>query len=458
LNAAFQLEDSRVPSPPDLHIFPFQLEGIRFALDHPGTLLADEQGVGKTIQAIGLINVDSTLHKILVVCPASMRLIWKRELEKWLVRPLSIGVVGVDPTEPERLFHQSDILIINYDRLHRARKTLESIPYDLAILDECHFARSPQTKRTKAATGIKARRKLALSGTPILNRPIELLPVLSWLDPGQWPPNTWHQYALRYCGAFWDGFAWDSSGATNLKELANRLRSTIMIRRTKAEVLPELPPKLRTIIELSPTTEMRALVERELDAFKKIIGSRNGDPFGVGARDLKVNYDAIDWDNLSIARHQTALAKVPLVAQFVTEVLEGGSKKIVVFAHHRDVVTRLESALSKYHPVRLVGGMSPREKQASIDSFQLDPSCRAFIGNIQAAGVGITLAPASSHVVFAELSWVPAELSQCEDRLHRVGTVDSVLVQHLVLAGSLDAKMAKVLLKKQGILDRVLER
>jgi SWI/SNF-related matrix-associated actin-dependent regulator 1 of chromatin subfamily A len=99
--------------------------------------------------------------------------------------------------------------------------------------------------------------------------------------------------------------------------------------------------------------------------------------------------------------------------------------------------------------------MSPRDKQASIDTFGRDPSCRVFIGNIQAAGVGITLAPASSHVVFAELSWAPADLSQCEDRLHRVGTVDSVLVQHLVLEGSLDAMMAKVLLKKQGILDKI---
>ena len=443
--------------PPGLTYFPFQLEGIRFAFEHPGTLLADEMGVGKTIQAIGLINADTTLRKILIVCPASMRITWRRELEKWLVGLYFIGVIGVDSTQPECLFEQSDILIINYDRLHRFTQILQSTCYDLAVLDECHFAKSPTAKRTAVATCVQARRRLALSGTPIMNRPVELLPVLSWLDPIHWPRDAWHDYTVRYCGAYWNGFGWDTSGASHLNELSNRLRSTVMIRRTKAEVLPELPPKLRTVVELSPTTEIKTLVERELDAFKKVAGHNVEDPFVDSAYNLRIDYDAIDWDNLAIARHQTARAKVPLVAALVTELLEGSNQKIVIFAHHRDVVAGLSAALTKYSPVTLIGGMSPQDKQNSIDIFHFDPACRVFIGNIQAAGVGITLAPASSHCVFAELSWVPAEMSQCEDRLHRVGAIDSVLVQHVVLEGSLDAMMAKVLIKKQGILSRVLE-
>jgi SWI/SNF-related matrix-associated actin-dependent regulator of chromatin subfamily A-like protein 1 len=218
----------------------------------------------------------------------------------------------------------------------------------------------------------------------------------------------------------------------------------IMIRRTKAQVLPQLPEKIHTVVELYPTGNlMKRIIKQELDAYE--------------VRFLKVNHDSINWDDLARVRHQTALVKVPLIVQYVTEVLEGGVQKVVVFAHHRDVIAQLVEGLSSYHPVMLVGGMGPQERQDSIDAFQNDSAVRVFIGNIQAAGNGITLAPASSRCIFAELSWVPAEMTQCEDRLHRIGTKDSVHVQHLVLEGSLDAMMVKVLIKKQKVLDAVLD-
>ena len=137
------------------------------------------------------------------------------------------------------------------------------------------------------------------------------------------------------------------------------------------------------------------------------------------ARYLKVDHDSINWDDLARVRHGTALAKVPLVVKYVTEVLEGGVQKIVVFAHHRDVIAQLVEGLSSYQPVTVIGGMGPQERQDSIDAFQDEPLVRVFIGNIQAAGTGITLAPASSRCIFAELSWTPAEMTQCEDRLHQ---------------------------------------
>jgi SWI/SNF-related matrix-associated actin-dependent regulator 1 of chromatin subfamily A len=283
-----------------------------------------------------------------------------------------------------------------------------------------------------------------LSGTPILNRPIEIYPVLSWLLPQDWPSDGYFDFAQRYCGAYHNRFGWDFSGASNLAELSNRLHSSVMIRRTKAQVLPQLPEKIRTVVELYPAfAEIKRTIKQELDAYE--------------ARFLKVNHSLINWDDLARVRHQTALAKVPLIVQYVTEVLEGGVQKIVVFAHHRDVIAQLVDGLSSYHPVKLFGGMGPQDRQDSIDAFQRDPCVRVFIGNIQAAGNGITLAPASSRCIFAELSWTPAEMTQCEDRLHRIGTKDSVHVQHLVLEGSLDAMMVKVLIKKQRILDAVLE-
>ena len=160
-----------------------------------------------------------------------------------------------------------------------------------------------------------------------------------------------------------------------------------MIRRTKAQVLPQLPEKIRTVVELYPASaEIKRTIKQEFDAYE--------------ARFLKVNRGSINWDDLARVRHQTALAKVPLIVQFVTEVLEGGVQKIVVFAHHRDVIAQLVDGLSGYRPVTLIGGMGPQERQGSIDAFQRDPGVRVFIGNIQAAGNGITLAPASSRCIF----------------------------------------------------------
>lgn len=428
---------------PGLDLFPFQEDGIRFALEHEGTLIADEMGLGKSVQAIGVINEDPTVCRIIIVCPASMRIPWRRELERWLNRPLSIAVVGVDVGFIQTLFSK-DVLIINWDRLSRFTRELSASTYDLCVLDECHYTKSLEAQRTRAALGIKARRRLALSGTPILNRPIEIYPVLSWLQPQDWPSEGYFDFAQRYCGAYHNGFGWDFSGASNLPELSGRLHSSVMIRRTKAQVLPQLPEKIHTVVELYPTGNlMKRIIKQELDAYE--------------VRFLKVNHDSINWDDLARVRHQTALVKVPLIVQYVTEVLEGGVQKVVVFAHHRDVIAQLVEGLTDYRPVMLVGGMGPQDRQDSIDAFQDDSAVRVFIGNIQASGNGITLAPASSRCIFAELYWVPAEMTQCEDRLHRIGTRDSVHVQHLVLERSLDAMMVKVLIKKQKVLDAVLD-
>jgi SWI/SNF-related matrix-associated actin-dependent regulator 1 of chromatin subfamily A len=152
---------------------------------------------------------------------------------------------------------------------------------------------------------------------------------------------------------------------------------------------------------------------------------------------------------------ETAMAKVPYVLTFVSEALAAGSHKIVLWCHHRAVAHELMRGLSEHHPALLLGGMAPFYRQKAIDSFQTRPEVRVFIGGITAAGLGINLT-AASHCVFAKLSWVPAELSQAEDRLHRIGARDSVLVQHLVMSGSLDAIMARRLLAKQRTLDAVL--
>ena len=411
--------------------------------------------LGKTIQAIGLINADTTIQTVLIVCPASVKLLWKRELERWLSRPFEISVV-------ERDLVMASIVIINYDRLRQHSTLCESLHWDLAIFDECHYLKNPEARRTRIATAIKAKRRVALSGTPLLNRPVELLPVLTWLDPIIWPQNKWHEFGLRYCGGLWNGFGWEYGGATNLEELSHRLRETVMLRRIKTEVLPSLPAKFRSVIELSANSNLKEIVGAELWAFERwmetISGAEGpiGDGYQKAIKGLR-RFGGSKWDNLAIARHETALVKVPIVVEFTKELFSGGSGKIVIFAHHRDVIARLAEALAEFGPVTLTGGTSTRARMEAVDRFQSDPATRLFIGNIQAAGTGITLAPASCHCVFAEVSWVPAEMTQAEDRLHRIGTRDNVLIQHLVLEGSLDAIMVRRLIKKQEVLSRVLE-
>lgn len=445
-----------VPAPPGLSYFPFQLEGIHFALARSGTLLADEMGVGKTIQAIGLINADPTIRTVLIVCPASMKLPWKRELERWLERDLAIAVTDSDLV-------LAPIVIVNYDRLRQHAVALrEHLKWDLAIFDECHYLKNPEARRTKIATSIKATRRLALSGTPLQNRPVELLPILTWLDPINWPASKWHEFGLRYCGGCWNGFGWEYGGATNLEELSHQLRETVMLRRTKAEVLPALPAKFRSVIELSADSDLARVAQAEFWAFERWMeivsgaGGPSGDGYQKNVKSLR-RFQGDEWDNLAIARHQTALAKAPLVAQFVKELFSGGSGKITLFAHHRDVIATLAEALAEFGPVTLTGASSSPARRKAVERFQSESTTRLFIGNIQAAGTGITLAPASSHAIFAEISWVPAQMTQAEDRLHRIGTRANVLIQHLVLEGSLDAVMIRRLIIKQETLAKVLE-
>jgi SWI/SNF-related matrix-associated actin-dependent regulator of chromatin subfamily A-like protein 1 len=443
-------------------LFPYQLDGVRFLLEHPGALLADEMGLGKTVQAIGLINADPAIRTILVVCPATMKLVWKRELENWLTRSFAIRVIGAPPNVINAKQPSIDITIVNYDRLAANYWALLKTRWDLVIFDECHYLKNPEARRTKIATAIQGDRRLALSGTPLLNRPVELLPVLTWLDPVHWPRNKWHEFGLRYCGAFWNGFGWEYNGATNLEELSLALHSSLMLRRTKAEVLPSLPAKFRSVIELSVNSDLRRIVQAEWWAFERWMEVHSGAPFGPTGDGYKARvknlrrFGGETWDNLAKARHETALLKEPLVAEYVRELFKGGSGKIVIFAYHRDVIHQLTIELLEFGPVTLTGQTPPQGRIQVVEQFQTEPHTKVFIGNIQAAGVGITLAPASSHCIFAELSWVPAEMTQAEDRLHRIGAQDNVLVQHLVLEGSVDAIMVRRLLKKQEVLDSVL--
>jgi SWI/SNF-related matrix-associated actin-dependent regulator 1 of chromatin subfamily A len=457
--------DIEVPSPPNLEYLPFQRAGIAFANSRPATLFADEMGLGKTIQAIGVINADRSISNIVIVCPASLRLNWSRELGRWLVRPLTIGVVGKATDWPE-----SNIVIVPWSLVTKVLQLRER-DWDLAILDESHYAKNPKAARTKAVVGseargskpaqlgIRARRRIALTGTPILNRPVEIFPVLHWLSPEDFP--SFLRFAKRYCNAYKNRFGWDFSGASNLLELQSRLRASVMLRREKKDVLTELPPKLRQVVELPANGAARAIATEQqawnrheaLRAEIEIAKTSDTDYAEAVAR-LR-NASRIAFAELSAARKELALSKVEACIEHITDALEAGSPKIVVFAHHQEVISALARGLSDYSPVTLTGETAMADRQTAVDRFQTDPKFRVFIGSITAAGVGLTLT-AAAHVVFVELDWVPANITQAEDRCHRIGQTESVLIQHLVLDGSLDSHMAHLIVAKQQTISSAL--
>jgi len=444
--------DIPLPVPSGRKYFGYQRAGIAYALAHQGTLIADEMGLGKTIQAIGVINASPDIHTVCVICPASLKLNWRNELIAWSTRPTTIRVLPINiPIDEGNDVH---VTIVNYDIL---KKLPIDARYDLLILDEAHYAKNPKSARSKAAKTVAKRseRVLALTGTPILNKPIELWPILQMIAPEQWDPAGlvkgksvdkgegagFFRFAKRFCDAHEEYHGrtshWEFGGHSNLDELQERLRSTCMVRRLKVNVLKELPPKRRQTVVIGSSSS------------KEIYDL--GDDYETATSTLK----KIAFDDLSRVRHGQALEKVEPAIECIRDAVEA-SGKVVVFAHHQDVIAKLVDGLSDLGVVTLVGDTLAQDRQTAVERFQTDSNVHVFIGSLKAAGVGLTLT-ASSHVIFVELDWVPATVTQAEDRCHRIGQTQSVLIQHLVLAGSLDERMSQFIVDKQAIADMALD-
>ena len=473
-----------VPVPEGLSYLPHQRAGIARALMSERSLNADEMGLGKTIQAIGVLNAESSIKKVLVICPASLRLNWRRELEKWLVDvdkwDIGVAVGGKWPT----LRRRRRVIIANYDILHRHSRPLRRSEWDMMIVDECHSIKNPRSRRTCTILGgtyerrkegkvvhrqefrpIPARRMLFLTGTPVLNKPIELQPILGAIDPSEFG-NFW-KFARKYAAARSGQFGWNVDGASNLEELQEKLRTKIMVRRLKSDVLKDLPAKRRQVIEL-PANGCVELIDAERSAWAEqeqlMVQLKGAVELSKASSDPEDYREAVKELRVGVAeglavigeiRVQTALAKIPYVVTQAEDVMESTGGKVVLFSHHHAVTDRLVEEFGDLC-VRLDGRDSMKSRDGSVRRFQEDDNVRVFVAGIKSAGVGLTLT-ASSHVIFAELDWTPAALSQAEDRCHRIGQKDSVLVQHMVLEGSIDARMAQRLVEKQAVIDQILD-
>jgi len=454
--------DIKLVVPDGLKYMPFQKAGIEYSMSRKGVLLADEPGLGKTIQVLGLINQYPNTSNVIVVCPKSVLLNWKNEANKWLIKPFDIIVVDKKTIIPKS--SESSLYIINYEQLGNHIDNINKILWDFVVLDEAHYIKSKKAIRSRNAKSIKGRKVLRLTGTPLLNRPAEIYNLIDDLDGINF--SSFFRFAQRYCDANQTRFGWDFSGASNLGELQEILREKVMVRRLKSEVLIDLPEKTRTIIELQASEkDIKALVKKEKEIAEQLQNELNIAKEELAAMKDKDGYTeavekyrkaaGITFTEIARMRYETAMAKTPYALDYVKELLES-TNKIFLVAHHKDVINQLYNGLIDYNPVLLTGDTSTQDRQNAIDKFQNDVKCRVFIGSITAAGIGITLT-AANFVVFVEFDWRPGILTQCEDRCHRVGQKDSVFIQHLVFDGSIDINMLKTIIKKQEVIDKTLD-
>ena len=427
-------------------LLPFQVEGVEFLTKRKSALLASEMGLGKTVMAICAIN-ELKAKKILIVCKAVGKLNWKRELEIWLKKELKIQILN---GRKDKIDPSAQVVILNYDLLISVSifTQLTKLEFAVGIFDESHYLKNRLAKRTKAVLyrGAVASRciyKWFLTGTPILNRPVEIYPLLKAVAPEVIKPyDSYERYAKRFCDAYWDGFQLNDKGASNLDDLSLRLTDNFMLRHLKKDHLKELPDKQYQLISLpARDAKIKDLVAREFTFSQS------------DAKHYRSGEEAVE--GISRLRHELALSKVDTCVDHIREVLEETSK-VVVFAYHKDVIAKLSVGLSDYGPRCITGDTSLALRQRYVDEFQNEKSVRVFIGQIQAAGDTITLTAAST-VIFVESSWVPGEVSQATDRLHRIGQKDSVLVQFLVIADSLEEHQIRTLIDKKSTIQQVID-
>ncbi len=448
-----------IPAPEGRAYLPYQLKGINYALGARGTIIADEMGLGKTVQAIGVINALPLAERVLIVAPAGLVTNWKCELSDWYVEPNNKA---------------REVVLTSY---HGAESIESPGPRGILIVDEAHYIKHAETQRAQRIARLAkfAGRVVLLTGTPMENCPIELWPLLKIACPEVWDPpirglaasytvlpdrkkthpdesQAFWDYAVRYCNlkriCYQVGregvmrSAWDFSGSSNAAELGRKLKASCMIRRLKADVLPELPPKRRQLIVLKAKGAPDSM-------FPEVNDNNYFDILG------KLTADKALFTEYSKKRHAQALAKVDESVEFIENALDGADK-IIVFAHHGDVIAALAEGLKAFNPRIATGATHVADRGAAVHAFQNDPSVRLFIGSIGAAGVGITLT-AASVVIFVELDPVPGRMTQAEDRAHRIGQRESLLVYLLVRDGTLCARMAKICARKQAVLSEVLD-
>lgn len=400
-------------------LMPFQKEGVMYGIRNNGNcIIADDMGLGKTIQALGIAHYFQDDWPLLIVTPSVVRYQWSEAIYRFLpsipAQHVFQFINGKDCLGSER------VTIVSYDLLARHIQTFENKVFGFLIIDESHSLKSFKTERTKSVKKIaaQARHVLLLSGTPALSRPIELYSQLSLVCRNFMKV---HDYGVRYCEGQQNAFGWDFKGASNIGELQLLLKSTCLIRRMKNDVLKQLPDKIREVVILDPG--LIKVATKEMEAMAAHLHKSNG----IERHGLLLKYYA-----------ESCQQKVLAVENYIKNLVEKQTK-FLVFAHHEYMLTKICNILdkSKIIFVKIDGKTKADDRKLFVDKFQECDSCLVAVLSITAANAGITLT-AASLVVFAELYWNPGTLCQAEDRVHRIGQKNSVIIQYLIAKGTVD--------------------
>lgn len=425
-----------IRTPKNQRLKRFQEDGARFALTRNHSYLAFDMGLGKTPTAISVIN---TLRaETLIICPPFLVTNWQRELKAWAINQSTDQILN-GTTSP---LTKESIVILPDSLLDRStiQDFVRQRNFELLIIDEAHRFKSPEAKRTKALFGSitsQIPRVIALSGTPMPNRPIELFSVLSALAHNSIHFMDKHTFGVKFCNAFETRHGWDYTGASNLDVLSRLIQKDFMMRRSKAEMMPELSPKEERIIPLNG---------KETKETKKITRALYLKYQGDAERMIKNRH----LGDLSEYRRLNGIDKVPFALEYIKDILENSGESLLIFAWHRDVITLLEKELSKITAACVIdGGTKQRARDERLRDFQ-NGDLRVIIGQISTM-VGHNLTKAT-RCIFVESSWSPADNEQAADRAHRIGQTDTVVVDYLTISGTIDDQIISAnKFKKQNI-------
>jgi len=429
-------------------MFEYQRDGVELTI-RMGTrsLIGDEMGLGKTLQAIAVIKYHDH-QSVLIICPAYLRYTWKHELEKWL-GTVELCIVNKGSDEMNKGTFQ--YLIISYELASKRAAELKALNFEIVVCDESHYFKGHRTKRTRNLTPLvkKIPHALLLTGTPALNRPCELFPQMHMLRPDFF--KTWGTYTKRYCNGQMSplGF-YDYSGSSNAFELVWFIRRVAMIRRVKRDVLTQLPAKQRSemYVPLLPNK-----IAPMLPFFSEWKALNRAIPNMVPCSEEIKSASFRRKTLISQLFRMTSVAKADVVKKIVKDFADSGLK-FIVFCYHKELMNQISSVLSC--PFIRIDGSTPQEsRQTLVDKFQ-NGDAQVAVLSLLAASTGLTLT-ATSHVLFAELYFVPGTMLQAEDRIHRVGQTKVCSIKYIIAEGSLDDYIFKMLRHKLETLDTVLD-